>query len=78
MDEVVGPKLLREGMYLAGLDIAGDKMMEINVDTSGCITTVDDLAGIDFSGVTIGDLERKLRLHNEYRHTLTNTELALM
>lgn len=31
--EIVGPKLMRDGMYLAGLDIAGDKMMEINVDT---------------------------------------------
>lgn len=78
MAEIVGPKLMRDGMYLAGLDIAGDKMMEINVDTPGGITMIDDLTGIDFSGVIIDDLERKVRLHNEYERTLTNTELAMM
>src|SRR5690606_33909018 len=29
--EIAGPKLMRDGMYLAGLDIVGNKMMEINV-----------------------------------------------
>src|SRR5690606_19297131 len=30
--EIAAPKLMRDGMYLAGLDIVGNKMMEINVD----------------------------------------------
>lgn len=76
--EIVGPKLMRDGMYLAGLDIAGDKMMEINVDTPGGITMADDLTGIDFSGVIIDDLERKVRLRDQYSGTLPNTELAMM
>lgn len=76
--EIVGPKLMRDGMYLAGLDIAGDKMMEINVDTPGGISMVDDLTGIDFSGVIIDDLERKVGLREQYNRTLTNTELAMM
>ena len=71
-------KLMRDGMYLAGLDIAGDKMMEINVDTPGGITMADDLTGIDFSGVVIEDLQRKVELRNHYNGTLTNTELAMM
>lgn len=76
--EVVGPKLMRDGMYLAGLDIVGNKMMEINVDTPGGINFIDDLTGIDFSGVIVSDLERKTRLRDLYNHTLTNTELAMM
>ena len=76
--EIVGPKLMRDGMYLAGLDIVGDKMMEINVDTPGGINMVEDLTGIDFSGVIVSDLERKARLRDLYNHTLTNTELAMM
>ncbi|GAA3920311.1 hypothetical protein [Luteimonas lutimaris] len=76
--EIVGPKLIRDGMYFAGLDIAGDKMMEINVDTPGGINMVDDLTGIGFSEVIIGDLERKVRLRDQYERTLTNTELAMM
>ena len=76
--EIVGPKLMRDGMYFAGLDIAGDKMMEINVDTPGGINMVDDLTGIGFSDVIIDDIERKVRLREQYERTLTNTELAMM
>lgn len=76
--EIVGPKLIRDGMYLAGLDIVGDKMMEINVDTPGGINYLDDLTGIDFSGVIVSDLERKAYLRDLYNLTLTNTELAMM
>jgi len=76
--EIVAPKLMRDGMYLAGLDIVGDKMMEINVDTPGGITMADDLTGVDFSGCIIGDLERKVRLREQYNRTLTNAELAMV
>lgn len=76
--EAVGPKLVRDGMYLAGLDIVGDKMMEINVDTPGGITMAEDLTGKDFSGEIIADLERKVRLKEYYRGRLTVTELAVM
>lgn len=76
--EIVGPKLMRDGMYLAGLDIVGDKMMEINVDTPGGINMAEELTGVDFSGHIIGDLERKVRLRDQYKRTLTNTELAMM
>ncbi|SKA25459.1 hypothetical protein [Novilysobacter spongiicola] len=76
--EIVGPKLMRDGMYFAGLDIVGDKMMEINVDTPGGINDIEDLTGIDFSGFIIRDLERKVRLRDHYNRTLSNTELAMM
>jgi len=76
--EMVAPKLIRDGMYLTGLDIVGDKMMEINVDTPGGINMAEELTGVDFSGHIIGDLERKVRLREQYNRTLTNTELAMM
>lgn len=76
--KIVAPKLMRDGMYLAGLDIVGDKMMEINVDTPGGINMAEDLTGVDFSGVIISDLERKAQLRDLYNRTLTNTELAMM
>ncbi|MCW8090833.1 hypothetical protein [Alteromonas sp. ASW11-130] len=65
--EAVGPKLVRDGMYFAGLDIVGDKMMEINVDTPGGINMAEDLTGKDFSGYIIADLERKVRLKKLYK-----------
>ncbi|MBI1403145.1 MAG: glutathione synthase [Porphyrobacter sp.] len=76
--EIVGPKLINDGMYFAGLDIAGDKMMEVNVDTPGGLNFIDDMSGIDFSGVVIGDLERKVRLRRQYGGTLDNRLLAMI
>lgn len=76
--EVVGPKLIDDGMYLTGLDIAGDKMMELNVDTPGGISFMEDLSDVDFSGAIIDDLERKVRLQRQYGGTLTNRRLAVI
>ncbi len=76
--EIAAPKLIRDGMYFAGLDIAGDKMMEINVDTPGGINMAEELTGVDFGGHILDDLERKVRLREQYNRTLSNTELATM
>ncbi|QJR79358.1 glutathione synthase [Alteromonas pelagimontana] len=76
--EAVAPKLMRDGMYLTGLDIVGNKMMEINVDTPGGINMAEDLTGKDFSGAIIADLERKVRLKQMYGQQLTVTELAVL
>ncbi|NLB57884.1 MAG: glutathione synthase, partial [Gammaproteobacteria bacterium] len=76
--EIVAPKLMRDGMYFAGLDIVGDKLMEVNVDTPGGINMAEDLAGVDFSGHIIADLERKVRLRRQYNGILSNLELAML
>lgn len=76
--EIVGPKLIDDGIYFAGLDIAGDKMMEVNVDTPGALNFIDDLSGIDFSGAVISDLERKVRLQRQYGGSLGNRQLAVI
>ncbi|MGY1409435.1 ATP-grasp domain-containing protein [Luteimonas sp. A611] len=76
--ELVAPKLIRDGMYLAGLDIVGDKLMEVNVDTPGGINMAEELTGVDFSGHIIEDLARKVRLRNQYRGNLSNVELAML
>jgi len=65
--EIAGPKLIRDGMYLAGLDIVGDKMMEINVDTPGGLNMMEDLTGKDFSGAILADLEHKVRVKSHYQ-----------
>jgi len=76
--EMVAPKLIRDGMYLAGLDIVGDKMIEINVDTPGGINMAEDLTGVDFSGAIIADLVRKVQMRDHYNGTLANVELACL
>ncbi len=76
--EIVGPKLIDDGMYLAGLDIAGNKMMEVNVDTPGGLSYIEDLTDVDFSSVIIDDLARKVRLQKQYAGRLTNRQLAVI
>lgn len=75
---IAAPKLIRDGMYLAGLDIVGDKMMEINVDTPGGIGQAEDLTGKDFTGAILHDLEHKVMLRKQYRGTFSNRDIAMM
>ena len=75
--ELCAPKLIRDGMYLAGLDIVGDKMMEVNVDTPGGINLIEGLCDTDFAGAIIHDLERKVRLRAHYGGRLSNELLAV-
>jgi len=56
----------------------GDKMIELNVDTPGGISFMEDLSGVNFSGAIIDDLERKIRLQRQYDGTLTNRQLAVI
>jgi glutathione synthase len=59
--EAVGPKLMEDGMFLAGLDIVGDKLMEVNVFSPGGLGSAKALTGVDFSAVVIQALEEKVR-----------------
>ena len=55
--EAVGPKLREDGMFLAGLDIVGDKLVEANVETPGGLESVQRLTGIDFAPVIVQAME---------------------
>ena len=49
--DVVRPKLNADGMFLVGLDIVGDKLMEINVFSPGGLGSAQQLEGVDFAPV---------------------------
>ncbi|MBA2378876.1 MAG: glutathione synthase [Blastocatellia bacterium] len=60
--ESVRPKLVADGMFMVGLDIVGDKLMEINVLSPGGLGSAQELEdGTDFAGAIIEKLERKVR-----------------
>lgn len=73
--EIVGPKLIKDGMFFVGLDIAGDKLMEINVFSPGGLGSVKKLLRVDFCPVVIEALERKAEYRRVYGQ-FTNSELA--
>lgn len=76
--ELVRPKLLQDGMFLVGLDIAGDKIMEINVFSPGGLHSIEHFEGVTFCDLVIESLERKVEHAALYRPRLGNRELAVL
>jgi glutathione synthase len=76
--ELVRPKLLEDGMFLVGLDIAGDKLMEINVFSPGGIHSIEKLEKVSFSGLIVDSLERKVEHGSHYLPRLGNRALAVL
>lgn len=76
--EVVRPKLVADGMFLVGLDIVGDKLMEVNVFSPGGLGSCASLYDENFSVRIIEDLERKLAIGSHYPNKLTNLNLAAL
>ncbi|HUS22146.1 MAG TPA: glutathione synthetase, partial [Aeromicrobium sp.] len=74
--DIVKPKLTRDGMFLVGLDIVGDKLMEINVFSPGGLGSCQELYGVNFAEGVIESLERKIELRKAYGPTLSNQRLA--
>jgi glutathione synthase len=76
--EMVKPKLVQDGMFLVGLDIVGDKLMEVNVFSPGGLGSAGDLGETDFAGAVIEALEHKLVLRSAYGKALPNAALATL
>jgi glutathione synthase len=74
--EVVRPKIVADGMFLVGLDIVGDQLMEVNVFSPGGLGSCLQLYGKDFASAIIRDLERKLRVRSHYTEDMGNARLA--
>lgn len=76
--ETVRPKLVKDGMFLVGLDIVGDKLMEVNVFSPGGLQTMGKMYAVDFFVPVIEALERKAAVRTHYRRTIDNIELATL
>ena len=62
-------------MFLVGLDIVGDKLMEINVFSPGGLGSAQSLVEVDFAPIIIEELERKVRIR-KHNPGLDNRSLA--
>jgi glutathione synthase len=56
----VGPALKAMGLVLAGLDVIGDYLTEINVTSPTCAREIDAAYGTDIGGRVIEAIERRL------------------
>lgn len=76
--EIVRPKLVQDGMFMVGLDIVGDKLMEINVFSPGGLGSAQKFEKVNFSHAVIEALERKVDYMSYYRRNFDNLELSTL
>jgi glutathione synthase len=76
--EVVRPRLIQDGMFFVGLDIVGDKLMEINVQSPGGLNSVELLEGKSFVKAIVHALERKVAYVHEHDGVFDNVTLATL
>lgn len=76
--EIVRPKLVSDGMFLVGLDIVGDKLMEINVFSPGGFGSAQRFEKVDFNIAVLDALERKVGYMMDYHRDFANVEVAML
>jgi glutathione synthase len=76
--EIVRPKLVEDGMFLVGLDIVGDKLMEINVFSPGGLGSAQKFENVNFAHTVIESLERKVHYMQYYDRAFNNAGMATL
>lgn len=73
--EIVRPKLVADGMFLVGLDIVGDKLMEVNVFSPGGLGSAQRFEKVNFAAGVVSALERKVDYMSTYRRRFSNIQM---
>ncbi len=76
--ELIRPKLREDGMFLVGIDIIGDVILEVNVFSPGNLFSCSEMAGVNFAGTVMQSIERKLEIRDEFPGHFGNCSLAMM
>lgn len=76
--EMVRPKLVQDGMFLVGLDIVGDKLMEINVFSPGGLGSAQQFERVNFNEAVIDALHRKVAYMGHYHRNFSNEDMAML
>ena len=75
--ELVRPKLVQDGMFLVGLDIVGNKLMEINAFSPGGFAELEKLEGLPFSHEVIHAIEHKVEYRQKNQQGFSNIEISM-
>ena len=76
--ELIRPKLIADGMFLVGIDIVGDKILEVNVFSPGNLQSCSKIAGVNFATPIIASIERKIEISKEFASGFDNKAMAVM
>ena len=76
--EIVRPRLVADGLFDVGLDVVGDKLVEINTISAGGLNAASRLEGVRFGDAVVTMIERKVAYRTRYGSELRNRVLAVM
>jgi glutathione synthase len=76
--EILRPRLLADGIFDAGVDIVGEKLVEINAISAGGLNAASVLEGVNFGEAVVRLIERKVMHRRRYGQQLRNRALAVM
>ncbi|MEW6981226.1 hypothetical protein AAD001_01085 [Colwelliaceae bacterium 6471] len=76
--EIVRPKLTLDGLFFVGLDIVGNKLMEINVFSPGGLKSSEEFEKAKFSQEIVYALEKKVGYIRHYNRHFDNAEMAML
>jgi len=78
----IGPKLVHDGIYFAGIDVLQGKLLEINVQSPGGITRINMLNKVklqeqvlDFVEGVVKTRNKALNRKNEFRKVIENADI---
>ena len=72
------PQLVADGLFLVGLDLIGDKVVEVNVYSPGGLGDAQRFEKAPFVSALVDALERKVLHRRDYGHRLSNLMLATL
>ena len=76
--EIVRPKLVQDGMFLVGLDIVGDKLMEINVFSPGGLGSAQQFEKVNFAAHVVQAIEQKVEYMQFYGRNFDNVDMCTL
>jgi glutathione synthase len=79
--DIIRPRIIKDGLFLVGLDIASDKLLELNVFMPGELVNIEAVTKVDFFDAIIDALERKVEYKELYQskfNSADNVELAAL
>ena len=75
--EIVRPRLVADGIFDVGLDIVGDKLVEINTISAGGLNVAGKLEGADFGAAVVRLIERKVSHRKGDGAQMKNRQMAV-
>jgi glutathione synthase len=68
--DLLRPRLVADGLYFVGVDVVGDKILEINVFAPGGVHNINELYGVNVGVEVVADLEKRVAVRHAYSNTL--------